>query len=119
MEAKLDVKKAVGLDDIASLFLRDGEECIIGPITHIINISITTESVPVAFKEAKVVRDSLDTVRKAFHSSKPESKPHAHQKYWQELLGQVGGRTRFPNLELTDEEKKRIKHAFNVSGLIK
>ena len=71
------------------------------------------------FKEAKVVRDSLDTVRKAFHSSKPESKPHAHQKYWQELLGQVGGRTRFPNLELTDEEKKRIKHAFNVSGLIK
>ena len=71
------------------------------------------------FQEAKVVRDSLDTVRKAFHSSKPESKPHAHQKYWQELLGQVGGRTRFPNLELTDEEKKRIKHAFNVSGLIK
>lgn len=71
------------------------------------------------FTEAKAVRDSLDTVRKAFHSSKPESKPHAHQKYWQELLGQVGGRTRFPNLELTDEEKKRIKHAFNVSGLIK
>ena len=71
------------------------------------------------FTEAKLVRDSLEPVRRAFHSSKPESKPHAHQKYWQELLGQVGGRTRFPNLELTDGEKEKIKKSFNESGLIK
>ena len=49
------MKKAVGLDDISSLFLRDGADCIIGPITHIINTSIITETVPAAFKEAKVI----------------------------------------------------------------
>ncbi len=69
------------------------------------------------FKEAKLVRDSLEPVRKSFQTSKPPGKPHAHQKYWQELLGQVGGRTRFPNLELTSEEKIKIKKAFNNCGL--
>ena len=69
------------------------------------------------FKEAKLVRDSLDPVRKAFQTSKPPGKPHAHQKYWQELLGQVGGRTRFPNLELSSEEKLKIKNSFNNCGL--
>ena len=71
------------------------------------------------FENSKLVCDSLDTVRQAFHSSKPQGKPHAHQKYWQELLGQVGGRTRFPNLELTNDEKKKINKAFEASGLIK
>jgi len=56
-------------------------------------------------------------VRKSFKTSKPPGKPHAHQKYWQELLGQVGGSTRFPNLELTSEEKIKIKKAFNNCGL--
>jgi len=69
------------------------------------------------FKEAKLVRDSLEPVRKSFQASKPPGKPHAHQKYWQELLGQVGGRTRFPNLELTREEKNKTKNAFNNCGL--
>ena len=69
------------------------------------------------FKEAKLVRDSLEPVRKSFQASKPPGKPHAHQKYWQELLGQVGGRTRFPNLELTSEEKIKIKNAFKNCGL--
>ena len=50
----LNIKKAVGLDDISSMFLRDGAECIIAPVKHIINLSIITETVPVAFKEAKV-----------------------------------------------------------------
>ena len=50
----LNTKKAVGLDDISSLFLRDGAECIVAPIKHIINLSIITETVPAAFKEAKV-----------------------------------------------------------------
>ena len=71
------------------------------------------------FENSKLVCDSLDTVRQAFHHSKPLGKPHAHQKYWQELLGQVGGRTRFPNLELTNDEKIKIQIAFEASGLIK
>ena len=51
----LNPKKATGLDDMSSLFLRDGSGSIIAPVTHIINLSITTETVPVAFKRAKVV----------------------------------------------------------------
>jgi len=35
--------------------------------------------------------DSLDPVREAFKRSRPAEKFHAHSKYWQELLGQVGG----------------------------
>ena len=32
-----------------------GTDCIVTPVTHIINISINTETVPAAFKEAKVI----------------------------------------------------------------
>ena len=35
--------------------MHDGAESILSPITHIINLSITTETVPTAFKDAKVV----------------------------------------------------------------
>ena len=51
----LKTKKAVGLDDISSLFLRDAAECIVTPVSHIINVSITTETVPRALKEARVI----------------------------------------------------------------
>ena len=51
----LNTKKAVGLDGISSLFLRDGADCIVAPITHIMNISIITETVPDAFEDAKVI----------------------------------------------------------------
>ena len=37
--------------------------------------------------------------------TRPPEKPQAHPKYWQELLGQVGGAVRRPMLELTDAEK--------------
>ena len=53
--SSLDPKKAVGLDDISSLFLRDGTDCIVAPVKHIVNISIITETVPSSFKEAKVI----------------------------------------------------------------
>ncbi|MEZ5889179.1 MAG: dihydrodipicolinate synthase family protein [Xanthobacteraceae bacterium] len=56
---------------------------------------------------AKAVRDSLNPVREAFRRSRLAEKPPAHSKYWQELLGQVGGRVRPPMLELTQEEKGR------------
>lgn len=69
------------------------------------------------FKEARVIRDSLEPVRAAFKSTKPADKPQAHGKYWQELLGQVGGPVRAPMLNLTDAEKAATRAAFESCGL--
>lgn len=68
-------------------------------------------------EEAKAISRSLDPVRKALWGTRPAEKPHSHQKYWQELLGQVGGTVRFPLLELTDEEKAITRQAFEQCGL--
>ncbi|WP_336071099.1 dihydrodipicolinate synthase family protein [Nitratireductor rhodophyticola] len=68
-------------------------------------------------EEARAIRDSLDPVRKALRDTRPAEKPHAHQKYWQELLGQAGGAVRAPLLPLTDAEKSRTRAAFEASGL--
>lgn len=68
--------------------------------------------------EAQSLRDSLDPVRQALRDTRPAEKPHAHQKYWQALLGQTGGRTRPPMLELTDREKARTREAFDMCGLL-
>lgn len=68
-------------------------------------------------EKAQVVRDSLDVARNAFKNSRPAGKPQAHQKYWQELLGQVGGPVRRPLIQLTDSEKESIRAAFESSGL--
>ena len=67
--------------------------------------------------KAKVLRDSLAPVRKALSSTRPSEKPHAHQKYWQELLGQKGGCVRAPMLELTETEKQITRAAFEACGL--
>ena len=67
--------------------------------------------------EAKAISASLDPVRDALKQTRPPEKPHAHQKYWQELLGQVGGRVRHPLLELTDAEKAATRKAFEQCGL--
>ena len=67
--------------------------------------------------EARVLRDSLDPVRKAIASKRPPEKPPAHSKYWQELLGQVGGAVRRPMLELTEAEKTATRRAFEGCGL--
>jgi 4-hydroxy-tetrahydrodipicolinate synthase len=67
--------------------------------------------------KAKSVRDSLDPVREAFKRSRPAEKPPAHSKYWQELLGQAGGRVRPPMLELTEAEKEITRRAFETCGL--
>ena len=69
------------------------------------------------FAEAKKVRDSLEPVREAIRSTKPAGKPTAHGKYWQELLGQIGGYVRHPMLELTEQEKAATKAAFESCGL--
>jgi 4-hydroxy-tetrahydrodipicolinate synthase len=49
--------------------------------------------------------------------TRPADKPQAFGKYWQELLGQVGGRVRPPMLELSDAEKVTIREAFETCGL--
>lgn len=66
---------------------------------------------------ARIIRDSLDPVRQALKRSRPPGKPQAHQKYWQDLLGQVGGRVRRPMLDLTEAEKAATRAAFEACGL--
>ncbi len=69
------------------------------------------------FAAAREVRDSLNPVREAIKATKPGGKPTAHGKYWQELLGQVGGTVRHPMLELTTAEKDATRAAFEACGL--
>ena len=69
------------------------------------------------FKQAREVRDSLNPVRDAINKTKPAEKPPAHGKYWQELLGQVGGTVRRPMLDLTENEKNNTRIAFESCGL--
>jgi 4-hydroxy-tetrahydrodipicolinate synthase len=68
-------------------------------------------------KEGKRVRDSLNPVREAIRKTRPPGKPFAHQKYWQELLGQVGGPVRRPLLELSEAEKAATRAAFETCWL--
>lgn len=68
--------------------------------------------------KAKLVRDSLEPVREAFRRTRPAEKPPAHSKFWQELLGQTGGRVRPPMLELTEAEKEATRRAFAGCGLV-
>lgn len=68
-------------------------------------------------EEAKALRDSLDSVRKALRGTRPRGKAAAHQKYWQELLGQAGGAVRPPLLELTEQEKAVTRATFESCGL--
>jgi 4-hydroxy-tetrahydrodipicolinate synthase len=68
-------------------------------------------------QRARQVRDSLDPVRDALRRTRPPEKPQAHQKYWQELLGQAGGPTRRPQLPLTEAEKEATRTAFENCGL--
>jgi len=69
------------------------------------------------FDKARAVRDSLDPVRDALKSTRPGGKPQAHQKYWQELLGQAGGPVRAPLLQLSEAEKDATRAAFERCGL--
>ena len=67
--------------------------------------------------KAKAVRDSLNPVREAFRRSRPAEKPPSHSKFWQELLGQVGGAVRPPLLPLTEAERSATRRAFETCGL--
>ncbi len=71
---------------------------------------------------AERISHEMERVRRAYREAMEgvdPSKRRAVMKYWQELLGQVGGRVRFPQRELNDEEKRRVREAFERSGLRK
>ncbi len=67
--------------------------------------------------EARRISASLDPVRAALADTRPPGKAAAHQKYWQELLGQAGGPVRRPYLALTEAEKAATRAAFESCGL--
>lgn len=67
--------------------------------------------------EARRISASLEPVRQALRGTRPAEKPHSHQKFWQALLGQTGGRVRPPLLELTEAEKTATRAAFESCGL--
>ena len=69
--------------------------------------------------EARAIRDSLEPVRAALRDTRPAEKPHAHQKFWQDLLGQTGGHVRPPCLPLTAREKARTEEALAFCGLLR
>jgi 4-hydroxy-tetrahydrodipicolinate synthase len=67
--------------------------------------------------EARRIRDSLEPVRNALKMSRTHGTPHAQQKYWLDLLGQVGGPVRRPLIDLTASEREKIRAAFAGCGL--
>tara|TARA_R110002096_G_scaffold47539_7_gene126705 strand:+ start:3404 stop:4357 length:954 start_codon:yes stop_codon:yes gene_type:complete len=70
------------------------------------------------FNKAREISASLEPVRAALRDTRPGEKPHAHQKFWQDLLGQTGGHVRAPLLSLTEREKTRTREAFAFCGLL-
>ena len=52
--ATLKADKSTGLDGISPRLLRDGAAVLADPITHIINLSLSSEIVPTGFKHARV-----------------------------------------------------------------
>ena len=51
----LSPRKATGLDDLPSRFIRDGAEGIAYPISYIINLSLKTGVVPDEIKTVRVI----------------------------------------------------------------
>ena len=50
----LNINKSTGLDGIPARFLKDGAVLLKDQLTHIVNVSITTNVVPKEFKSARV-----------------------------------------------------------------
>ena len=51
----LDISKSAGEDKISGKFIRDAGEVISSPITYIMNLSLTSATVPEDFKMARVL----------------------------------------------------------------
>ena len=53
--SSLNVAKATGSDNLPARFLKDAASEIVLPLSHLINLSITTKTVPIDFNTARVV----------------------------------------------------------------
>ena len=51
----ISASKARGLDELPTRFIKDGSSVIAKPLTHIVNLSITTGNIPDDLKAARVV----------------------------------------------------------------
>ena len=91
-------------------------EAVIGQVP-IASAADLDEGLSAAAAGFEVWRRTPPRDRAVLRDTRPPDKPHAHQKYWQELLGQVGGRAPMPLLELTDVEKRATHEAFEGCGL--
>ena len=52
---KLNSSKATGLDLLSARFIKDGAKLIATPLTHILNLSLSTSEIPENLKSAKVM----------------------------------------------------------------
>ena len=52
----ISASKATGLDELPARFIKDGSSVIANPLTHIVNLSITTGNIPNDLKVARVVQ---------------------------------------------------------------
>jgi len=52
---KLNSSKATGLDLLSPRFIKDGAKLIVSPLTHILNLSLSTGEIPENLKSAKVM----------------------------------------------------------------
>ena len=52
---KLNSSKATGLDLLSPRFIKDGAKLIVSPLTHILNLSLSTGEIPESLKSAKVL----------------------------------------------------------------
>ncbi|CAB4039973.1 Hypothetical predicted protein [Paramuricea clavata] len=71
--ASLPLNKAPGPDKINSRILKDCLPVILGPLTHIINCSITSRTFPTAWKEAEVIPIVKDGDHEVASNNRPIS----------------------------------------------
>ena len=71
--ASLPLNKSPGPDKINSRILKDCLPVILGPLTHIINYSITSHTFPTAWKEAEVIPIVKDGDHKVASNNRPIS----------------------------------------------
>ena len=53
----ISASKVTGLDELPARFIKDGSSVIAKPLTHIVNLSITTGNIPDDLKAARVVQN--------------------------------------------------------------
>jgi 4-hydroxy-tetrahydrodipicolinate synthase len=74
------------------------------------------------YDEAAAVNQRLNAVRKLFWDLIVDLGPLKSRpvmKYWLELLGETGGSSVYPSIELSAEDKDRVRRCLDATGLNK